>query len=60
MVRVSLAADSRYIGWDILCLGRAAAGERFEKGRFDLFFGLTVEMYRSGSSAAVLTAATQC
>ena len=36
--RVSLAADSRYIGWDILCLGRAAAGERFEKGRFDLFF----------------------
>lgn len=36
--RVSLAADSRYIGLDILCLGRAAAGERFEKGRFDLFF----------------------
>lgn len=36
--RISLAADSRYIGWDILCLGRAAAGERFEKGRFDLFF----------------------
>jgi urease accessory protein len=35
--RVALAADSRYIGWDILCLGRAAAGERFEKGRFDLF-----------------------
>lgn len=36
--RVKLAADSRYIGWDILCLGRAAAGERFEHGRFDLFF----------------------
>ena len=36
--RISLAADSRYIGWDILCLGRAAAGERFEKGRFDLLF----------------------
>ena len=36
--RVALAADSRFIGWDILCLGRAAAGERFEKGRFDLFF----------------------
>ncbi len=33
---VDLAADSRYIGWDILCLGRAAAGERFENGRFDL------------------------
>jgi urease accessory protein len=36
--RVALAADSRYLGWDILCLGRAAAGERFEHGRFDLFF----------------------
>ncbi|MFZ2266930.1 MAG: urease accessory protein UreD [Azonexus sp.] len=36
--RVALAADSRYIGWDVLCLGRAAAGERFENGRFDLFF----------------------
>jgi len=35
---VSLAADSCFIGWDILCLGRAAAGERFENGRFDLFF----------------------
>jgi urease accessory protein len=35
---VSLAADSCFIGWDILCLGRAAAGERFENGRFSLFF----------------------
>ena len=35
---VALATDSRFIGWDIVCLGRAAAGERFEKGRFDLFF----------------------
>jgi urease accessory protein len=36
--RVALAADSRFIGWDILCLGRAAAGERFEHGRFDFFY----------------------
>jgi urease accessory protein len=36
--RVTLAADSRFIGWDILCLGRAAAGERFTQGRFDLFY----------------------
>lgn len=36
--RVELAADSRFIGWDILCLGRAAAGERFEHGRFDLLY----------------------
>lgn len=34
--RVRLAADARYLGWDILCLGRAAAGERFEHGRLDL------------------------
>ena len=35
---VSLAADSNYIGWDILCLGRAASGERFEHGKFELFY----------------------
>lgn len=35
--RISLAADSRFIGWDILCLGRAAAGERFTQGKFELF-----------------------
>ena len=36
--RVSLAADSRYIGWDILCLGRTASGEHFENGQFSLLF----------------------
>ena len=36
--RVTLATDSRLIAWDILCLGRAAAGERFANGRFDLFY----------------------
>jgi urease accessory protein len=36
--RVTLAADSRFIAWDILCLGRAAAGERFTHGRFDLSY----------------------
>ena len=35
--RISLAPDSRFIGWDILCLGRAAAGERFAHGHFSLF-----------------------
>lgn len=34
--RVILAADSCYLGWDILCLGRAAAGERFARGQVDL------------------------
>lgn len=36
--RVALAADSRFIAWDILCLGRSAAGERFVNGRCDLSF----------------------
>lgn len=34
--RVELAADSRYFGWEILCLGRRAAGERFRSGRIAL------------------------
>ncbi|MBL8434400.1 MAG: urease accessory protein UreD [Zoogloea sp.] len=33
---IELAADSRLMAWDILCLGRAAAGERFGSGRVDL------------------------
>ncbi len=34
---VDLAADSRFIGCEMLCLGRAAAGERFANGHFGLF-----------------------
>jgi urease accessory protein len=30
--RVQLAADARFIGWEITCLGRPACGERFERG----------------------------
>ncbi len=30
---VRLAADARYIGWEILCLGRAGSGERFARGQ---------------------------
>ncbi|MEN3374133.1 urease accessory protein UreD [Dechloromonas sp. ZS-1] len=36
--QVRLAADSRYLAWDILCLGRAASGERFERGEIGLFY----------------------
>jgi urease accessory protein len=31
---VHLARNARYIGWDILCLGRIASGERFTRGVF--------------------------
>ncbi len=34
--RVELAAGASYCGWEILCLGRTAAGERFAQGRLDL------------------------
>lgn len=34
--RVRIAADSRYLGWEVLCLGRRAAGERFARGRLAL------------------------
>lgn len=34
--RVDLAADAAFVGWDILCLGRSAAGERFRRGHLSL------------------------
>ena len=41
---VRLAADARYLGWEILCLGRTGSGERFGKGRIQLNNAL----YRGG------------
>lgn len=32
--RVELSASSRFIGWEILCLGRPAASERFSEGQY--------------------------
>jgi len=31
-LHVDLARDARFLGWEITCLGRTAAGERFEAG----------------------------
>ncbi len=42
---VQLAADSRYLGWEILCLGRRASGERFAHGHL----GLHTRLERNGS-----------
>ena len=44
-LRVALAADSRYLGWDILCLGRRAAGEKFTHGHI----GLHTRIERDGA-----------
>jgi urease accessory protein len=30
---VRLGSDARYIGWEIVCLGRRGSGERFTKGK---------------------------
>jgi urease accessory protein len=40
--RIELQADSRFIGWELHCLGRPVIGERFEHGQATL--GL--ELYR--------------
>jgi urease accessory protein len=33
-IEIDLSADAAMIGWDIVALGRRAAGERFERGHF--------------------------
>jgi urease accessory protein len=42
--RVRLHGDALYLGWEILCLGRQAAGERFSRGRVRL----KAEIWREG------------
>ena len=38
--RVVLDGDAVFIGWDIVCLGRVASGERFERGAYRQCFEL--------------------
>ncbi len=33
---IRLAGDARYLGWEILCLGRTGSGERFSRGTIRL------------------------
>ena len=37
---IELAADARFVGWEITCLGRTASGERFGSGRLKQHFDL--------------------
>jgi urease accessory protein len=41
---VRLQGDARYLGWEILCLGRTGSGERFDKGEIRL----DSRIYRDG------------
>ncbi len=44
LTRVELSGGSRFLGWEILCLGRPAAGEHFTHGAFIQGF----ELWRDG------------
>lgn len=41
--RISMAADAVFMGWEILCLGRRASGERFDHGTLQLHTGIERE-----------------
>jgi urease accessory protein UreH len=43
-LRVDLEPEARFLGWEIVCLGRPAAGERFTSGAL----ALTLELSRAG------------
>jgi len=34
--RIALNGSARFIGWEVLCLGRTASGERFDEGQISL------------------------
>jgi urease accessory protein len=39
---IALAAGASYIGWEILCLGRTAAGEKFDTGHLHQTMNISV------------------
>lgn len=42
--QIELAAGACFLGWEMLCLGRPAAGERFERGEL----AQSIELWREG------------
>ncbi|GAA3533125.1 urease accessory protein UreD [Zobellella aerophila] len=42
--RIELSGDARFIGWDLVCLGRPAAGETFDAGRLSQ----AIRLWRDG------------
>lgn len=43
--RIDLDAEARFIGWDVVCLGRIASGEHFASGRLHQ----TIELHRGAT-----------
>lgn len=54
-LRVQLADNARYIGWEILCLGRIARGERFTTGEYRARTEIVRGSQRLWNDAAVLS-----
>jgi urease accessory protein len=62
--QISLAPDARFIGWEVLCLGRPAAEERFDEGvcqqRFEVWredLPLWIERAKLEGGSSLLSAA---
>jgi urease accessory protein len=52
--RVHLGTNARYIGWEIVCLGRVARGERFEAGEYRISTEIATESGRLWSDCGVI------
>ena len=52
---VRLAGDAFYLGWDILCFGRAASGQKFASGRFSQQTEIVKDGRRLWSEHALVT-----
>ena len=47
--RIELAEGARFIGWEVICLGRRGAGERFVRGRLKL----SMQVEREGQTVFI-------
>ena len=51
---IDLVDDARFLGWDVVCLGRTAAGERFDRGALRQRLTLTRDGVPTFAERAVL------
>jgi len=52
--RVHLASNARYIGWEIVCIGRIARGESFETGEYRISTEIATDSGRLWSDCGVI------